>query len=77
MRVAGFPSGLTPREREVLVLLADGAGVREIADQLRVQVSTVRGYIKAILGKLGVHSQLQAVVLAARRGLLPERPPAG
>ena len=61
---------LTPREREVLGLLADGRDVREIAASLQVRVGTVRGYVKAILGKFGVHSQLQAVVLATRQGLL-------
>jgi PAS domain S-box-containing protein len=62
--------GLTPREREVLMLLAEGYDVRQIAGRLQVQVSTVRGYVKSLLGKFGVHSQLQAVVLASRAGLI-------
>ena len=62
--------GLTPREREVLTLLADGLDVRQIASRMQVQVSTVRGYVKSLLGKFGVHSQLQAVVLASRAGLI-------
>lgn len=61
---------LTPREREVLALLAEGNDVRQIASRMQVQVSTVRGYVKSVLGKFGVHSQLQAVVLAGRAGLL-------
>jgi DNA-binding NarL/FixJ family response regulator len=62
--------GLTPREREVLTLLADGLDVRQIASRMQVQVSTVRGYVKSLLGKFSVHSQLQAVVLASRAGLI-------
>jgi PAS domain S-box-containing protein len=62
--------GLTPREREVLTLLAEGYDVRQIATRLQVQLSTVRGYVKSLLGKFGVHSQLQVVVLARRAGLI-------
>ena len=67
---AGPAVGLTPREREVLTLLAEGFDVRQIASRMQVQVSTVRGYVKSLLGKFGVHSQLQAVVLASRAGLI-------
>lgn len=67
---AGPRVGLTPREREVLTLLAEGYDVRQIATRLQVQVSTVRGYVKSLLGKFGVHSQLQVVVLAGRAGLI-------
>jgi DNA-binding CsgD family transcriptional regulator len=69
-RSAAPAVGLTPREREVLALLAAGNDVREIAARMQVQVSTVRGYVKSLLGKFGVHSQLQAVVLASRAGLI-------
>jgi PAS domain S-box-containing protein len=62
--------GLTPREHEVLTLLAEGYDVRQIAARLQVQISTVRGYVKSLLGKFGVHSQLQVVVLASRAGLI-------
>lgn len=71
---AGPRVGLTPREREVLTLLADGYDVRQIATRLQVQVSTVRGYVKSLLGKFGVHSQLQVVVLAGRAGLIGGAP---
>ena len=54
----------------MLTLLAEGYDVRQIAARLQVQVSTVRGYVKSLLGKFGVHSQLQAVVLASRAGLI-------
>jgi DNA-binding NarL/FixJ family response regulator len=62
---------LTPREEDVLQLLARGLGAKAIAQELGVQLSTCRGYIKSLLLKLGVHSQLEAVVVAVERGLLP------
>jgi DNA-binding NarL/FixJ family response regulator len=53
---------LTPREREVLELLGAGEGAKEIATRLGVSVATVRTHIRHILRKLGVHTQLAAVV---------------
>jgi PAS domain S-box-containing protein len=61
---------LTPREREVLRLLAAGKGVREIAAKLVISAATVRNHIANILSKLGVHTRLQAVVHASTHGLL-------
>jgi DNA-binding NarL/FixJ family response regulator len=61
---------LTPREREVLALLATGADARQIARALRLSLHTVRDYIKAILGKLRVHSQHAAVAAATELGLI-------
>jgi DNA-binding NarL/FixJ family response regulator len=61
---------LTPREVEVLRLLGDGRDPRTIAKDLGVSLYTCRGYVKSILAKLGVHSQLEAVVLATRAGLI-------
>lgn len=52
---------LTPREREVLVLLYEGATIAEITELLKVSTSTVRSQVKAIRQKLGVTSQLAAV----------------
>ena len=52
---------LTPREREVLLLLYEGAPILEIAELLEVSPSTVRSQMKAIRRKLGVTSQLAAV----------------
>jgi DNA-binding NarL/FixJ family response regulator len=63
---------LTPRELEVLSLLAEGCTVLQIAKELRISVHTCRGLVRSILRKLGVHSQLEAVVKAARDGLLPD-----
>ena len=61
---------LTPRELEVLRLLGLGRDPRSIAKELGVSLHTCRGYVKAVLAKLGVHSQLEAVVLGTRTGLL-------
>jgi len=62
--------GLTPREREVLALLARGLTQRDIALELVVSPKTVGSHIQSVLGKLGVHSRTQAVALAFREGLL-------
>lgn len=61
---------LTPREHQVLTLLAAGADARRIARDLRLSLYTVRDYIKAILAKLGVHSQHAAVAAATELGLI-------
>lgn len=58
---------LTTREQEVLARLCDGHSAAQIADESYVAVSTVRSQIRAVLMKLGVGSQLEAVA-AARRG---------
>lgn len=63
---------LTPRELEVLSLLAEGRNVQEIAKILHLSIHTCRGSVKSILSKLDVHSQLEAVVKASREGLLPD-----
>jgi PAS domain S-box-containing protein len=69
-RRARTAAGLTPREHEVLERLADGQDAMEIARLLQLSVYSVRGHIKSLMRKLGVHSQLQAVVVAARRGIV-------
>lgn len=63
---------LTPREREILELLRDGLDATRIARQLGISIHTVRDHLKRIRQKLGVQSQLQAVVKAASLGLLRE-----
>jgi DNA-binding NarL/FixJ family response regulator len=57
---------LTAREREVLQLLADGLDGRGIAARLNISPRTQRNHVANILAKLGVHSQLQAVIFALR-----------
>jgi two-component system, NarL family, nitrate/nitrite response regulator NarL len=64
------PHTLTPRELEVLELLAEGLPQKEIARRLVLSPRTVARHIEHILGKLGVHSRAQAVALAYRHGLL-------
>lgn len=61
---------LTPREREVLQALADGLSDKDIAGRLHVGPKTVRTHMANMLGKLGVDSRLQALVLAARHGVV-------
>ncbi len=61
---------LTPREREVLQLLAEGLSDKEISARLYVGSGTVRNHVVSIFGKLGVHSRLQALLFAARHGLV-------
>lgn len=61
---------LTPREREVLQLLAEGLEQSEIADRLIISAKTVGSHIERILAKLGVHSRAQAVAAAYREGFV-------
>jgi DNA-binding CsgD family transcriptional regulator len=64
-------TGLTPRQLEVLHLLDHGFSTAQIADHLGVSPETVRNHVRALLRTLGVHSRLQAVAEARRRGLIP------
>ena len=61
---------LTAREQEVLTLLACGVDVHGIARELTLSSFTVRDHVKSILAKLGARSQLEAVVLASRAGMV-------
>ena len=60
---------LTPREKEVLGLLAEGADNSAIARALVMSPQTARTHIQNILGKLGVHSRLEAAAFVVRNGL--------
>jgi DNA-binding NarL/FixJ family response regulator len=64
---------ITPREKEVLQKLAKGLSNKEIAAKLHMSVDTERTHMMNILNKLGVHSRLQALVFAARHGLVEIR----
>ncbi len=64
---------ITPREKEVLQALAEGLSNKEIAAKLHVSVDTERTHMMNILNKLGVHSRLQALLFAARHGLVEIR----
>jgi DNA-binding NarL/FixJ family response regulator len=61
---------LTPRDREILDLVAQGVDTREIATRTGLAVSTVRGHVQAIIEKLETHSRLEAVLRAAALGLV-------
>jgi len=61
---------LTTRELEVLRLLAAGLDAGVIARELGISLNTCRGYVKNLLTKLNAHSQLEAVVIAMRNGLI-------
>jgi DNA-binding NarL/FixJ family response regulator len=61
---------LTPREREILQLLADGLRNEDIAQRLFLSVRTVQTHVQNILSKLGVHSRLEAVAFCVRAGVV-------
>jgi PAS domain S-box-containing protein len=64
------PALLTRREIEILRLMAAGANTKTMADRLHVSPATVRNHVQNILGKLDVHSRLEAVAYASSNGLL-------
>lgn len=64
------PTELSPRELDVLRLLARGAPTETVAADLFVSVNTVRSHVRRILEKLGAHSKLEAVAFAVRDGIL-------
>jgi DNA-binding CsgD family transcriptional regulator len=67
---------LTPRQHEVLRLLAEGLETREIAGRLGVADETARNHIRALLRTTGAHSRLEAVLLGLRHGMVtPNLPP--
>jgi two-component system, NarL family, response regulator YdfI len=77
-RVEGNPSvdtqefiePLTTREREVLQMLSEGLGNKEIAGRLKISEHTVKFHVASILGKLGASTRTEAVSLALRRGMI-------
>jgi PAS domain S-box-containing protein len=70
------PSGLelhprlTPRQREILELLASGLSTSEIAKELTLSTETVRNHLRRVFGELHVHTRVEAIVAAQRFGLL-------
>jgi DNA-binding CsgD family transcriptional regulator len=61
---------LTPRQHEVLELLAHGYSTARIADELSIADETARNHIRLLLAEIGVHTRLEAVVVAFRNGWL-------
>ena len=62
---------LTPRERDVLALLAQGESNKRIAAALNLSIGTVKGYVSAIFEKLGVDDRTQAALLVAKHDSPP------
>ncbi len=77
-RAAGLPApesrelieSLTAREREVLEMLSQGLGNKEIAARMKISEHTVKFHVASILGKLGAATRTEAVSVALRRGLV-------
>ncbi len=66
-------SNLTPRESQILKLLAQGLSNTEIADQLVLSVATIKTHVTGVLAKLGLRDRVQAVVLAYETGIANPR----
>ena len=64
-----LPDGLTPREAEVLALIAAGRTNTEIADELVVSAATVKSHVNHIFAKIGARDRAQAVAYAFRHGI--------
>ena len=73
IRMPQSPEKLTPRETEVLRLIAEGKANKEISRLLGISEQTAKSHVHEILGKLGMVSRTQAAVYATRIGLVPAR----
>ena len=67
----GSASLLTPKEQDVLKLLAEGLPNNGVVSRLEVSEHTVKFHVNSIMGKLNAQSRTEAVILATRLGLLP------
>ncbi len=70
VRMPEYPASLTPREMDVLRLLAQGQSNKEIARTLHLVEETAKDHVRHILAKLGVQSRTQAVLAAMRLGIV-------
>jgi PAS domain S-box-containing protein len=65
---------LTPRQHEILELVASGLSTTEIAEKLSLSVETVRNHLRGVRDELEAHTRVEAVATAQRLGLLPPKP---
>lgn len=76
-KILGFsdkpPPELTPREYNILSLIARGYGNAAIAHQLNIEYSTVKNHVSNLLNKLGVKSRLEAVIFSIEQGIISVR----
>jgi len=70
LRDAGRPCKLTPREREILILVADGLTAKKISGEIYIAEPTIKFHLRNIYSKLGVHNKGAAVSAALRQGLI-------
>jgi NarL family two-component system response regulator LiaR len=68
----GRSAGLSPREAEILALIARGLSNQEIADRAHITLNTVKSYIRATYQKIGVERRTQAVLWATANGFVPD-----
>jgi DNA-binding NarL/FixJ family response regulator len=66
--------GLTEREKTVLQMLARGLSNKEIAQEMRYSVGTIKNHVQRVIDKLGVSDRTQAAILAVKAGLVPSNP---
>jgi DNA-binding CsgD family transcriptional regulator len=65
----------TPRELDVLALMAEGLDTAVMSHRLGIATHTIEWHVRHVIEKLGVHSKLQAVIAAARLGLISVQRP--
>jgi DNA-binding CsgD family transcriptional regulator len=63
-------AALSDRERQILRMLSEGLRNDDIAELLSISPQTVQTHVRNVLGKLGVHSKLEAVAFAVRNGAI-------
>lgn len=68
VEIEGVPRNLTAREKEILVLLAEGLSNKEIAERLSISSATCKNHVQNVLGKLEVHNRAAAAVVALSEG---------
>jgi DNA-binding NarL/FixJ family response regulator len=70
-RASEMADALSPREMEILLLVASGDSNKEIAEKLVISEGTVKNHLSSILSKLNARDRLQAVIRARELGLIP------